>query len=110
MARIQVRAHVARDHPWATRDRIDLAELVNQRLVLLTHEHITRVVLDQAVGDAGLSYAHLVECGLPNAILALAASGYGIGVVSDEPGVDTHPLLIVDRRTPDRPLSIGNRT
>lgn len=99
LAPVTVRAHVAADDPWAGREEVGLAELLSRRLVLLTHEHITRVVLDQAVAAAGLSYPDLVECALPNAVLALAAAGYGTGVVSDDPAFGTAPVLIVDPRT-----------
>lgn len=106
LIRFPVRAHVSLDHPWAERTRIDLAELVTEPLVLLTHAHIARSVIDQAVADAGLSYGRVVECDVPHAVMALSAAGFGTGVVTDGPRPDTRPLLLTDPRAPDHHLTM----
>lgn len=100
---VPLRAYVAPTHRWATHGRrsITIAELVTEHLLLLTQEHPTRAVLDQAVAKAGLTYAHVTESS--NALMceALAASGFGVGITTDLPRLGGCPLLIdtVERTT-----------
>lgn len=93
---VPLRAYVAPTHRWATHGRrtITISELVTEELLLLTREHPARAVLDQAVSEAGLTYTHVTETS--NALMceALAASGYGVGVVTDMPRFGGYPLLI----------------
>ncbi|MGW4042220.1 LysR family transcriptional regulator [Streptomyces sp. NPDC004721] len=100
-------AYVAPNHHWAGRaDSVKLAELVLEPLILLTHEHMTRTVLDRAVAAAGLTYNHVVECHLPPAAQALAAAGRGVAVVSDQPIGHAHAVPLADPQSPHRHLGI----
>ncbi|MGW7641186.1 LysR family transcriptional regulator [Streptomyces decoyicus] len=93
---VPLRAYVAPTHRWATHGRrtITISELVTEELLLLTREHPARAVLDEAVSKAGLTYTHVTESS--NALMceALAASGFGVGVVTDLPRFGGYPLLI----------------
>ncbi|MGW7018039.1 LysR family transcriptional regulator [Streptomyces decoyicus] len=93
---VPLRAYVAPTHRWATHGRrtITISELVTEELLLLTGEHPARAVLDEAVSKAGLTYTHVTESS--NALMceALAASGVGVGVVTDLPRFGGYPLLI----------------
>ncbi|WP_406222706.1 LysR family transcriptional regulator [Streptomyces decoyicus] len=93
---VPLRAYVAPTHRWATHGRrtITISELVTEELLLLTGEHPARGVLDEAVSKAGLTYTHVTESS--NALMceALAASGFGVGVVTDLPRFGGYPLLI----------------
>lgn len=93
---VPLRAYVAPGHRWATEGRhaITITELVAEKLLLLTREHPARVILDRAVSQAGLTYERVAESG--NALMceALAASGFGVGVITDLPRFGGHPLLI----------------
>ncbi|WP_329170000.1 LysR family transcriptional regulator [Streptomyces decoyicus] len=93
---VPLRAYVAPTHRWAIHGRrtITISELVTEELLLLTGEHPARAVLDEAVSKAGLTYTHVTESS--NALMceALAASGVGVGVVTDLPRFGGYPLLI----------------
>ncbi|MGX1757949.1 LysR family transcriptional regulator [Streptomyces lydicus] len=93
---VPLRAYVSPTHQWATHGRhtITLAELVTEKLLLLTREHPARTVLDQAVSTAGLTYTHVTQSSNALMCQALAASGVGVGVVTDLPRFGGHPLLI----------------
>ncbi|MGW7574567.1 LysR family transcriptional regulator [Streptomyces sp. NPDC054765] len=93
---VPLRAYVAPTHRWATHGRrtITIAELVTEKLLLLTREHPARAVLDEAVSTAGLTYTHVTESSNARMCEALAASGFGVGVVTDLPRFGGHPLLI----------------
>lgn len=89
-------AHVRADHVWAREGRptVQLDELLEQKLLLLTKENISRSCLDLAVAQAGLAYGEVEECGLGRVVQALAAAGHGVGVVTDLPHFGVHPLRI----------------
>jgi DNA-binding transcriptional LysR family regulator len=93
---VPLRAYVAPSHEWAQRGRrsVRLDELVSERLVLLTREHPTRLVFDDAVIRAGLTYADLEESPSSRMSQSLAAAQFGIAVVTDLPRFGVHPLLI----------------
>ncbi len=100
---VPLRAYVAPTHRWATHGRrsITIAELVTEHLLLLTREHPARAVLDQAVSQADLTYAHVTESS--NALMseALAVGDFGVGITTDLPRFGGCPLLIdtVERTT-----------
>ncbi|HEY9264991.1 MAG TPA: LysR family transcriptional regulator, partial [Mycobacterium sp.] len=96
VARLPLWAYVRADHPWADRGGVTIGELAAAPLIVLTPAHGTRRVLDHAVQDADASYDIVLECDTPHVAQAMAASGHGIAVVSDDPRFDLHPLLILD--------------
>ena len=91
-----LRAYVDRTHPWAreARERVSLAELVRQPLLVHRRTSVSRMELDLAVTREGLGYAALEECDQSPTIQALAANGRGVGVMTDLPRFDLHSLLI----------------
>lgn len=100
VARLPVWAYARPDHPWLVErnaSQIDLAELVEQDLVLLTPGFRPRTLLDHAVDAADLTYARALECSNTQVALALAASGRGVAVVSDDPRFGLAPLRIRHR-------------
>ncbi len=72
---------VPRDHPWAGRRSLRLAELAGQRLVLREPGSITRAVLDRALAAAGVQPASTLEIGSREAVREAVAAGLGIGAV-----------------------------
>ena len=94
LARFSILAQVPDGHRWAGRPSITLAELVEEPLVLLTAEHGTRRVFDQAVAAAGLSYHAVGEADLSAVAQTLAVGGAGIAIVSDDSRYDLHSMLI----------------
>jgi DNA-binding transcriptional LysR family regulator len=83
-------------HRWARagRDTVTPADLVGEDLLLLPGSYMTRALLDHAVSRAGLGYGHVEECPVQPVIQALAAAGFGVGVVTERPrfGVRTFPV------------------
>lgn len=91
---LPVWAYVPLDHPWASRSRISLIELVDEPLVLLHRSYRARQVLGEALLAAGLPEPEHVESSSPQLAQALAAAGRGIAVVSDDSRFGLHGLLI----------------
>lgn len=100
---LPVWAYVRPDDPWAGRRGVALAELVERPLVGLPATFTAREALDAATAAAGTSYASLIEAGNGTIAQALAASGRGVAVVSDDPRYDLVPLAV---ETADGPLAV----
>ena len=94
LADLPVWAYVPRTHDWAGRGRTSLDDLVAHPLLVQNREFHPRRALDSAVAAARLAYAELHEFGSPEVAQAVAASGRGIAVVSDDPRFDLQPLAI----------------
>lgn len=94
LATLPVWAYVRADHPWAARASVPLGELVAQTLVSVPAGFTARAALDAALAGAELAATELVEAGNGTIAQALAASGRGVAVVSDDPRFDLHPLRI----------------
>jgi len=95
LAVLPIWAYVPAGHHWAGRGSVDAAELVNERLLLLTADYSPRRVLDGWVDQAGLAYSSMLEFGTPQVAQAVAAAGRGIAVVSDDARFGLHPLDII---------------
>ncbi|MFK0035451.1 LysR family transcriptional regulator [Pseudomonas monteilii] len=98
LGRAPLRAYVSPQHPWALegRDEVELAQLLEHPLLLLSSQNISRMQLDLAVARNGLTYRGITECGHATTLQALCASGRGIGVVTDLPRFGAHSLRIID--------------
>jgi DNA-binding transcriptional LysR family regulator len=106
---VPLQASVAREHPWARagRERVSLPELLEHRLFLLSEENTSRVVLDLAVGQAGLRYVEVEECAVARIAQAHAVAGHGVCVVTDYPRFGAHVVTIDDPRAPETPLHLS---
>ena len=91
-------AYVPPTHDWATYGSIPVAELINETLLLLTPDYSARRVLDRSVEQSRLTYSSMLEFGTPQVAQAVAASGRGIAVVSDDPRFGLQPLDIIGAR------------
>ncbi|WP_395656542.1 LysR family transcriptional regulator [Nocardioides sp.] len=94
LATLPVWAYVPNDDPWAARKRLTIDELVSRPLVALPATFTAREALDAAVVGNGGSFSALVEAANGTIAQALAASGRGVAVVSDDPRFDLIPLTI----------------
>lgn len=94
LADLPVWAYVPPAHPWAARSTVGLADLVRRALLVQTRDFHPRRALDQAVTAARLAYGTLHEFGDAEVAQAVAASGRGIAVVSDDTRFGLHPLGI----------------
>ncbi len=94
VARFSITAQVPPDHRWVGRTGVTLEEVTREPLVLLTTEHGTRRVFDQAVAAAGLAYHAVGESDLSAVAQTLSAGGTGVAIVSDDARYGLHPLTI----------------
>jgi DNA-binding transcriptional LysR family regulator len=94
LADLPVWAYVPPGHPWAARHTVDLADLVRHPLLMQTRDFHPRRALDQAATAARLAYGTVHEFGDAEVAQAVAASGRGIAVVSDDTRFGLHPLGI----------------
>jgi DNA-binding transcriptional LysR family regulator len=98
LAVLPIWAYVPAGHHWAGRGSVSVADLVHERLLLLTGEYSPRRVLDRWVDQAGLTYSGMLEFGTPQVAQAVAAAGRGIAIVSDDARFGLHPLDIIGPR------------
>lgn len=86
LGRFPLRAYVSPSHPWAQQGltNIGLAALLEQPLIAHTAHSVSRRMLDLTVAQHGLRYDRLEECDDGHTILALAASGQGVAVTTDQ--------------------------
>lgn len=96
VARFPLFAQVPAGHRWSRRRHVELAELLGQPLVVLDGRSASRRLLDHAVGLQALTYDLAFEVGLSDAAQALAASGRGVAVLTDEPRYGLVALPIRD--------------
>lgn len=103
-----VRAHVLASHPLARRGGIGLDDLLSEHLILLTPNNAARRVLDQAVHGRGAAYREHVVVRHPSIARALARTGRGVAVLTDDalPGCVAVPV-VADRNPVTFPLFAG---
>lgn len=104
LAVLPVWAYVRADDPWAGRGAVGLRELVDRPLVLLPTTFTARGSLETALAREGLGLGEVVEAGNGTIAQALAASGRGVAVVSDDRRFDLVPLAV--RLDGGRPLAV----
>lgn len=104
LADLPVFAYVPPRHPWSRRTEVSLEELVAQPLLAQSRAFHPRRALDQAVVTARLGYEAVQEFDSPEVAQAVAASGRGIAVVSDDSRFGLHGLGI---NGPDGPVRIS---
>lgn len=98
-ARYRVVAIVPRNHKWARRKRLALAELEGKPMVLREPESVTRRTFDAALRKAGVAPRVVMEIGSREGVREAVAAGLGIGIIaSAELGEDARfvPLPIDD--------------
>jgi len=78
----QLLAFVARNHPWAGRESICLADLDDTPLVLRETGSVTRQTLEQEMGQAGLRIRPAIQVEGREAAREAVVVGIGVGVVS----------------------------
>lgn len=103
LAVLPVVAYVPETHRWAGRARVTLEEALSEPVIALPPTFTSRQALEAAVGATGSTYVSLLEAANGTVAQALAASGRGIAVVSDDPQFGLVPLAV---DVGERPLSI----
>ncbi len=92
LAVLPVWAYVRADDPWAGRRRVTLTELLERTIVTVPATFTAREALDTAVAARGEAQSLLVEAANGTIAQALAATGRGVAVVSDDPRFDLVPI------------------
>jgi DNA-binding transcriptional LysR family regulator len=87
-------AYVPARHPWAGRKQVTLTELLAEPLISLPSNFTSRESLDNAVVEAGEGFTSLLVAANGAVAQALAASGRGIAVVSDDPRYGVVPVMV----------------
>lgn len=95
IAELALWACVAPSHPWARRGEVPLSELAQAELLLLERSFHARRRLDAALESAGLGARPVAEFGSPVIAQAVAATGRGICVLTDDPRFGLVPLRIL---------------
>lgn len=106
LAVLPVWAYVRADDPWAGRGRVALHELVHRALIPLPATFTARESLDAALVSSGLSMHAFTEAANGTVAQALAASGRGVAVVSDDPRYGLVPLAVDVRGAGSGDLSV----
>lgn len=94
LVELPVWAYVAASHPLAAGTEVELADLVQQSLVLTSRAFKSRRVFDGALEVSGLSMSEYVETNSGRVAQALVATGSGVAVVTEDPTFDLVPLRI----------------
>jgi DNA-binding transcriptional LysR family regulator len=100
IARLPILAYVAPDHALATDAEIGIEVLAAHPLIVLTPEHRTRRLFDDASLAAGVGAHIAFETSVPQVAQALAAAGHGVAVVSDDARYGLHALSIATANGP----------
>ena len=90
------------DHPFAEQGRIsvDVTELAGEPLVVQTRLNMSRLLLDGALAEHGLTARVAAECEVERMVQALAASGRGVGVLTESPRMGLRAIRICDNGVP----------
>ena len=72
---------VARNHPWAGRRSVELAELDGQPMVGREEGSMTQRLVDEALAKAGAAPRTVLELGSREALCEAVGAGLGIGIV-----------------------------
>ena len=94
VCRFPVLAYVSEGHPWSVRDSVGLEELAGVPLITSPASGTRRVL--GSLETRGLSYRVAHNVTVPQVAQALAASGQGVAILSDDPRFGLHPIRITD--------------
>lgn len=72
---------VAKDHPWASRKALHLADLQGAPMVMREEGSVTRRAFEAAIREAGVEPEVVMELGSREAVQEAVAAGIGVGVV-----------------------------
>jgi DNA-binding transcriptional LysR family regulator len=88
IGRAPVCALVAPEHDLAGKTQVSLADLVHESLILMHRNNAARLAFDSATAGQGLAYVDHRVVSVTSVARALAASGQGVAVLTDQPLFD----------------------
>lgn len=74
---------VSRDHPWAERRSIEMAELIQQRIILREKGSRTRSIFEEAVAQIDGKLDNVMEISGREGVREAVAAGFGVGIVAE---------------------------
>lgn len=89
-------------HALARRQRVEVAELASERLLLLRRAFMTRQLFDGACQIARVTPRAILESASPHALVALAGEGHGVAIIPST-------VRLGDARHRALPLHLGGR-
>lgn len=75
---------VREDHPWANREKIELGELADHRLVLREVGSATRRIFEETLAAANIEIRRVLAIGSREAVREAVAAGLGIGIALED--------------------------
>lgn len=104
LVRDEYRVILSKNHPLASRESVSWEDLANEKLLILDKTNI----VNQMIRDA-FSFRHLqphiaFECNQTDALLGMAASGFGISLLSDRVATTSYNIKkvkLIDSLTRD---------
>ncbi|MDV7085954.1 LysR family transcriptional regulator [Rhodococcus opacus] len=103
IGRAPVCALASPEHPLAGRTQVPLADLARESLILMHRTNAARLAFDTATAGQGLAYVDPRIVSVTSVARALAASGQGVAVLTDQPLFD---LVRVPIRIPEGFLAV----
>lgn len=82
------------DHPFASRERVAMTELLNERFLLREQGSATRMMLDHWLQVQGLTLGPTLQMASNEAIRVGVASGMGLAVLSEHVVPPGHPGIV----------------
>ena len=79
--RERIGVFVERNHPWARRKAVAMADLTDQPLVLREKGSVTRAIFERALAEAKVRPGPSLEVGSREAVREAVAAGFGVGAV-----------------------------
>ncbi len=83
LIRYSLVAFVSKGHPLADKPVMELADFLNERLIIREPSSLTRRLLMKSLGRAGVAPKHVIEMDSREATREAVASGMGISVMSE---------------------------
>ena len=74
---------VSQEHDWAERRSVSLEELASQRVILREQGSRTRSIFEEAIIDAGVELANVMEISGREGVREAVAAGFGVGIVAE---------------------------
>src|SRR5210317_1715400 len=74
---------VSQEHDWAERRSVSLEELASQRVILREQGSRTRSIFEEAIRDAGVELANVMEISGREGVREAVAAGFGVGIVAE---------------------------
>ena len=94
LAVLPVWAYVTPDHRWANSTQVRVEQCVGEHLLLLSDTQHARQALDRALQETGVVLGQATEFTTPEVAQAVAATGRGVAIVSDDPRFGLTPVAI----------------